>query len=74
VFVIGGGQMYRYFLDKAKVLYVTRIHHVYPADTHFPEFSERDFTVIEHESVENDPVFPYRYDFLTYQRNLVSSG
>lgn len=71
VFVIGGGQLYRHFLVVANVLYITKIHHVYPADTHFPEFSGTDFVLTAQESVTNDPAFPYPYDFLTYQRNLI---
>lgn len=71
VFVIGGGQLYRYFVGVANTLHITKIHHAYPADTHFPEIPDADFSLTLRESITNDPAFPYPYDFLTYQRKLI---
>ncbi len=40
VFLIGGGEIYRQFLDRVDKLYVTEIHESYEGDTYFPEYRE----------------------------------
>jgi dihydrofolate reductase len=36
-FVIGGGSIYRQFMDIAYKMYITRVHQDFEADTFFPE-------------------------------------
>lgn len=40
VFLIGGGKVYRQFLDRCDKLYVTEIHEDFEGDTHFPEYRD----------------------------------
>lgn len=40
VFLIGGGEMYRQFLDRCDKLFVTEIHREYKGDTYFPEYRD----------------------------------
>ena len=40
VSVIGGGEIYRRFMDSAAELYFTRVHAVFDGDTHFPDPGE----------------------------------
>lgn len=40
VFLIGGGEMYRQFLDRCDKLFVTEIHREYEGDTYFPEYRD----------------------------------
>lgn len=40
VFLIGGGEIYRQFLDRVDKLYVTEIHETYEGDTFFPEYRD----------------------------------
>lgn len=40
VFLIGGGEIYRQFLDRVDKLYVTEIHQEYEGDTYFPEYRD----------------------------------
>lgn len=40
VFLIGGGEIYRQFLDRVEKLYVTEIHEEYEGDTYFPEYRD----------------------------------
>lgn len=37
LFVIGGGMIYKEFIDKATKIYMTRVHKDYEGDTFFPE-------------------------------------
>jgi dihydrofolate reductase len=38
LFVIGGGSLYRYFLDRADALYLTLVDREVEGDTHFPPY------------------------------------
>lgn len=40
VFVIGGGSIYKQFMDKADKLYLTLVDKEYDADVFFPEYNE----------------------------------
>lgn len=40
VFLIGGGEIYRQFLDRCDKLFVTEIHQEYDGDTYFPEYRD----------------------------------
>jgi dihydrofolate reductase len=40
VFLIGGGEIYRQFLDRVDKLFVTEIHQTYEGDTYFPEYRD----------------------------------
>lgn len=40
VFLIGGGEIYRQFLDRCDKLFVTEIHETYEGDTYFPEYRD----------------------------------
>ena len=40
VFLIGGGEIYRQFLDRCDKLFVTEIHQEYEGDTYFPEYRD----------------------------------
>lgn len=39
-FLIGGGEIYRQFLDRVDKLFVTEIHESYEGDTFFPEYRD----------------------------------
>ncbi|MCR9172082.1 MAG: dihydrofolate reductase [bacterium] len=47
VFIIGGGEIYRLALEANAVdeMFITHINHHYGADTFFPDFSLKDWTV-----------------------------
>ncbi|MDZ7773406.1 MAG: dihydrofolate reductase [Balneolaceae bacterium] len=40
VFIIGGGEIYRQFMDYADRLYITEIREEFEGDTYFPEYRE----------------------------------
>lgn len=40
VFLIGGGEVYRQFLNRCDKLFVTEIHQEYEGDTYFPEYRD----------------------------------
>lgn len=70
VFVIGGGIIYRHFINIADLLYLTVIQHDYQADTWFPEVNTSEFDMVGFEEINNDPKFNYPYQFLDYRRKI----
>ncbi|MEQ8154609.1 MAG: dihydrofolate reductase [Clostridiaceae bacterium] len=66
-FVIGGGEIYSEFYPLCSKIYLTKVFKNFPADTHFPEIDEKDWTVVCQSSVfdENN----LRYQFIDLVRN-----
>ena len=68
VFVIGGAQIYRQALPLCKEFYLTRVFHAYQGDTHFPEWDEREWQLVDSESFASGKEFPYPFAFERYVR------
>ncbi|HUS86414.1 MAG TPA: dihydrofolate reductase [Bacteroidales bacterium] len=68
IFVIGGGMMYRQFLDIADRLYITHVRKDFDADTFFPEIDETIWEEVEREDREADQHNDFSYSYVTYLR------
>lgn len=68
VFVIGGGSVYRQFMQIADRLYITHVHRKTPTDVWFPKIDRRKWKVVEKEEYisEDDNRLPYSY--VIYER------
>ena len=66
-FIVGGEQIYRLALPLADQVYLTRIHHEFEGDRHFPELGN-DW--IETESIphDTDEKHEYAFTFKTYEK------
>jgi dihydrofolate reductase len=65
VFLAGGGNVYRQFLDQCDKLYVTEIHESYDGDTYFPEYrNDIGTTWTEIKRDDRDEL-----SFVVYERN-----
>jgi len=60
IFIIGGSEIYKQFLNKADYIYLTLIKKNYEWDTFFPEF-EQNYKEIEREKFK-------KFDFILYRR------
>lgn len=68
-FVIGGGMIYKLFIDKADRLYITHVDATFPdADTFFPEIIPVVWNEISHEEHKKDSLNPFDYTFSVYER------
>lgn len=54
-FLIGGEHMYRALLPQADTLYITEIEEDFEGDAYFPEFSEKEWTLVSSEKGEGLP-------------------
>ncbi len=67
-FVIGGSQLYRQMMPLAQKLYITRIHHVFDADVHFPDIDTKHWQLQSSEWNEPDEKHRYAYSFEVYTK------
>lgn len=68
-FVIGGGMVYKLFINKADRLYITHVNASFPdADTFFPEIIPVVWNEISHEEHKKDSGNPFDYTFSIYER------
>lgn len=69
VFVIGGGQIYRIFLEKADRLYITHVNASFPdADAFFPEINELKWKIISENRTTKDDKNIYDCNFSIYEK------
>lgn len=67
-FIIGGGEIYRLFMNYCDRIELTRVHHEFDADVYFPEIDKNQWTIIAEEAVSSSENQPYTYTYLTYQK------
>lgn len=68
-FVIGGGMVYRQFMEVADKLYITHIHHSWEdADTFFPVIEPNIWRKVSEEHHLADEKNPFDYTFTEYLR------
>ncbi len=68
IFIFGGAQIYELFLEDVQKLYITKIHHSFDGDTHFPELNMDEW---QHESAVQgltDERNPYTYWYHIYTK------
>jgi len=67
-FIIGGGMIYKQFMDHADKLYITFVHKEFPADTYFPKFNPTEWRLIEEEKHEPDGNLDFSYTYTVFAR------
>ena len=67
VFICGGENIYRQFLEDCDTFYVTKIYDSFPADRSFPNLDERGDMEITWQSEEQEEK-GIRYQFFEYKR------
>ncbi|MCR8644942.1 dihydrofolate reductase [Paenibacillus sp. N1-5-1-14] len=68
LFMIGGAELFKLFMDDADKLYITRIDHEFEADTYFPELDASKWRKVSSEQGVKDEKNPYDYFFEVYER------
>src|SRR3989338_9586149 len=70
-FVIGGGMIYKLFIEKADKLYITRVGAEFPdADTYFPIIDEAVWEKIKSEKYPKDDLNKYNLEFTEYIKKV----
>lgn len=67
-FIIGGGEIYRQSIEVADKLDITKVHHIFEADTFFPEIDLTVWELTYSELHPKDEKHEFSFSFLTYIR------
>jgi len=71
IFVIGGGQIYKLFIDKADKLYITHVDAEFPeADTYFPAIDKKIWQKTKSEKLKKDISNKYNLEFAEYIKKV----
>ena len=68
LFVIGGAEVYRLFLDSADRLVLTEVEGEFAGDTFFPEFDRAMFREVTRDLHTPDEKNEHAYSFVTWER------
>lgn len=68
-FIIGGGEIYKQAMDIADKIELTRVHHSFEGDTHFPDIDLTKWKEVNHSNHDKDDKHDYAFSFLTYERS-----
>ena len=68
VFIVGGAEIYREAMPLTDKIYLTIVHHVFEADTFFPEIDYREWQLTEREDHGINDKHAYAYSFITLER------
>ena len=67
-FIIGGGMIYRLFLDYSDRIYLTVVHTVIDGDTTFPELNLNHWKLVSEEFKNKDEKNEYDYTYKIYNK------
>lgn len=68
-YIIGGGEIYRQFMEHATHIELTRIHHSFEADTFFPEIDLKKWKLVKEEHHAKDERHQFSFTYQTFERN-----
>jgi len=69
IFIIGGAEVYKSFMNRADMLYITLIDRDFEGDAYFPEIDKSKWTVASRTEWEKDESSGYRYCFIVYRKD-----
>ena len=67
-YIVGGGEIYKLFMNYSSYIELTRIHHKFKSDTFFPKINMKKWEVIKRHDIKKSEKENYNYSFLTYKR------
>lgn len=68
VFIIGGGEIYKYSIPLVDCIYLTKVQHNFDGDTFFPELNYDEWKVITEVHHLPDEQHEYPYSFIKLER------
>jgi len=69
IFVIGGGSIYKQFINLVDNLYITKVHSIFKnADRFFPKINENKWKIVFIENYKKDENNEFDYSFMKYEK------
>lgn len=69
VMITGGAELYKQFLPRAKLIYLTEVHTQVNGDTFFPSYNADEWEEIDRQDFKADEKNEYDYSFVVLQKN-----
>ena len=69
VVIMGGAELYKQFLPRAKLMYLTEVHARVDGDTFFPAYHAGEWEEIDRQDFKADEKNEYDYSFVVLERN-----
>ncbi len=69
-YIVGGGEIYKLFINYSSYIELTRIHHKFKSDTFFPRIDLKNWEIIKRNDVIKSEIEKYNYSFLTYKKKI----
>ncbi len=69
-YIVGGGEIYKLFINYSSYIELTRIHHKFKSDTFFPRIDLKNWEIIKRNDVKKSEIEKYNYSFLTYKKKI----
>jgi len=70
VFIIGGGQIYKEFIEKADFMHITKVEASLEADTFFPQWDEKEWDLVEKISFQKNENNEYNFEVWNMKRKI----
>ena len=74
VMIIGGAEIFKQFLKYTRQIYLTRIHHLFTADTYFPDILDASWQCQSKKFQTHDEKNLYNVTFFRYARVFVQDS
>lgn len=68
IFLIGGAEIFKTQFDRADRIYLTRIHHRFEGDVHFPELPAPGWELVRERFCRADEKNPFDHTFQLWER------
>ena len=68
IFVIGGAEIFKTSFNSANRIYLTRVHHQFDGDAHFPSLPEKEWELKQSRYCEADEKNAYAHTFQVWER------
>lgn len=66
VFICGGASIYKYFIDIADKMYITKVYDTFEGDTFFPKIDFEKWKIISHSEKMFDETSKLEFSFIDY--------
>ena len=68
MFVVGGGEIYKQFIDLVNKIFLTKVDVECDADAVFPKINEEKWEKISEEKFKKDDKNEFDYSFISYSK------
>ncbi len=67
-YIIGGGEIYKLYINLVDKIELTRVHGNFDGDTFFPEFNKKNWDLVSETFHDTDKRHDYSFTYETYEK------